>query len=122
MTMDERNQRATAREVAERHEEKLIALGPTLERLHDELLDKLIERVFGICMRRGLIPPPPQELQGASVKVEYISIMAAAQRLLGVSAVERLASFAGNLAAAQPEALDKIDFDERSTSTRTCSA
>jgi hypothetical protein len=62
MTMDERNQRATAREVAERHEEKLIALGPTLERLHDELLDKLIERVFGICMRRGLIPPPPQEL------------------------------------------------------------
>jgi hypothetical protein len=112
MTMDERNQRATAREVAERHEEKLLALGPTLERLHDELLDKLIERVFGICMRRGLIPPPPQELQGADLKVEYISIMAAAQRLLGVSAVERLSSFVGNIAAANPEALDKVDFDE----------
>lgn len=112
MTMDERNQRATAREVAERHEEKLIALGPTLERLHDELLDKLIGRVFGICMRLGLIPPPPPELQGANIKVEYISIMAAAQRLLGVSAIERLASFVGNIAAAQPEALDKVDFDE----------
>lgn len=111
MTMDDRNERATAREVSERHEEKLLALGPTLERLHDELLDKLIERVYGICERRGLIPPPPQELSGASIRVEYISIMAAAQRLLGVSAVERLASFVGNLAAAKPEVLDKIDFD-----------
>jgi hypothetical protein len=112
LTMDDRNQRATAREVAERHEEKLIALGPTLERLHDELLDKLIERVYGICQRRGLIPPPPPELQGQSIRVEYISIMAAAQKLLGISAVERLAAFAGNLAAAKPEVLDKLDFDE----------
>lgn len=112
LSLDERNQRATAREVTERHEEKLIALGPTLERLHDELLDKLIERVFGVCMRRGLIPPPPPELQGQSVRVEYISIMAAAQRLLGVSAVERLASFVGNLAAARPDSLDKLNVDQ----------
>lgn len=112
LTMDDRNQRATAREVAERHEEKLIALGPTLERLHDELLDKLIDRVFGICMRRGIIPPPPPELQGQSVRVEYISIMAAAQKLLGISAIERLAAFAGNLASAKPEVLDKVDFDK----------
>jgi hypothetical protein len=111
LSMDERNQRATAREVAERHEEKLIALGPTLERLHDELLDKLIERVYGICLRRGLFPPPPPELQGQDIRVEYISIMASAQRLLGVSAVERLASFVGNIAAARPDALDKLNVD-----------
>jgi hypothetical protein len=112
LSMDDRNQRATAREVAERHEEKLIALGPTLERLHDELLDKLIERVFNICLRRGLLPAPPQELQGQTIRVEYISVMAAAQRLLGVSAVERLASFIGNLAGAKPEALDKLNVDQ----------
>lgn len=112
MSMDDRNQRATAREVAERHEEKLIALGPTLERLHDELLDKLIDRVFGVCLRRGIIPPPPPELQGQDIRVEYISIMASAQRLLGVSAVERLASFIGNIASAKPEALDKLNVDE----------
>lgn len=112
LTMDDRNQRATAREVAERHEEKLIALGPTLERLHDELLDKLIERVFNICMRRGLLPQPPEELSGMNVRVEYVSVMATAQRLLGVSAVERLASFVGNVAAAVPTALDKLDSDK----------
>lgn len=112
ISMDDRNQRATAREVSERHEEKLIALGPTLERLHDELLDKLIDRVYGICSRRGLLPPPPPELSGKTVRVEYISIMAAAQRLLGVSAVERLASFVGNLVAAKPDVLDKVNFDK----------
>ena len=111
LTMDDRNQRATAREVAERHEEKLLTLGPVLERLHDELLDKLIERVFNICLRRGLLPPPPAELQGQTIRVEYISIMAQAQRLLGVSAVERMASFVGNLAAATPQVLDKFNSD-----------
>jgi hypothetical protein len=112
LTMDERKQRATAREVAERHEEKLLALGPTLERLHDELLDKLLERVFAVCMRRGLFPKPPRELQGQDVRIEYISVMAVAQRLLGVSAVERLVSFVGNLAAAKPESLDKLNVDK----------
>jgi hypothetical protein len=112
LTMDDRNQRATAREVAERHEEKLLTLGPVLERLHDELLDKLLERVFFICLRRGLLPKPPAELEGQSIRVEYVSIMAAAQRLLGVSAVERLASFVGSLAAAKPDILDKLNADE----------
>jgi hypothetical protein len=111
LSMDDRNQRATAREVAERHEEKLLTLGPVLERLHDELLDKLLDRVFYICLRRGLLPEPPQSLQGSSVRVEYVSIMAAAQRLLGVSAVERLTSFVGNLAGALPSALDKLNVD-----------
>ena len=35
--------RMTATEVAERHEEKLLMLGPVLERLHNELLDPLID-------------------------------------------------------------------------------
>src|ERR1051326_5757042 len=36
----------TAREVEERHEEKLLALGPVLERTNDELLDPIVDRVF----------------------------------------------------------------------------
>src|SRR6266571_4168350 len=50
----------TAREVQERHEEKLLALGPMLERMNDELLDPLVDRVFGIMSRAGIIPEPPQ--------------------------------------------------------------
>lgn len=102
----------TAREVDERHEEKMLQLGPVLERLQDELLDPLIDRLFGIGMRRGWFPIPPQELSGQDLKVEYISIMAQAQKLLGTAAVERLASFVGSMAQAKPDVLDKLNVDE----------
>lgn len=101
----------TAREVAERHEEKMLQLGPVLERLQDELLDPLIDRVFGVALRAGLLPPPPEELQGQDLRVEYISIMAQAQKLVGTAGTERLAGFAGNLAAVRPDVLDGLNFD-----------
>lgn len=102
----------TAREVAERHEEKMLQLGPVMERLQDELLDPLVDRTFNILLRNGDLPPPPEELQGSDLRVEYLSIMAQAQKMLGISSVERLASFAGSLAAVRPEVLDKVDFDQ----------
>jgi hypothetical protein len=102
----------TAREVVERHEEKMLQLGPVMERLTDELLDPLIDRAFGILLRNGDLPPPPEELLGMELRVEYLSILAQAQKLVGTSAVERLASFVGNLAGVRPEVLDKVDFDE----------
>lgn len=102
----------TAREVEERHEEKLLMLGPVLERLNQELLDPLIDRTFNIMARRGLLPPPPPELEGMELRVEYISIMAQAQKMLGIAAVDRLMAFTGNLAAVNQAVLDKIDMDQ----------
>lgn len=102
----------TAREVEEKHEEKLLMLGPVMERLNDELLDPLIDRTFNIAMRAGILPPIPKELEGSDLKVEYISIMAQAQKLVGTSGLERLAGFAGQLAQFDPSVLDKIDGDQ----------
>lgn len=102
----------TAREVEERHEEKLLMLGPVLERLNKELLDPLITRTFNIMWRKGLIPPPPPELQGAEMKIEYISVLHQAQRSVGVSAVDRLMGFASNVIALNPSSRHKINFDQ----------
>lgn len=102
----------TAREVAERHEEKVLQLGPVLERLGDELLDPLIESVFGILLEKGQIPPPPEELRGADLRVEYLSIVGQAQKTRNTAGVERLTSFVGSLAQMKPEALDKLNADE----------
>jgi len=111
MTMSDRRQ-ITAREIDERHEEKLLMLSPVLERLHTELLDPLVDRTFNIMLRNGLIPEPPEEIQGEDLKVEYISLMAQAQRAVGTGAIERLAGFVGNLSAAKPDVLDKFDADQ----------
>ncbi len=103
----------TAREVEERHQEKLLILGPVLERLNCELLDPAIDRTFAIMMRKGLLPKPPQELEGQDLKVEYISIMAQAQKLIGVANMQQFFGFVGNLSQLKgPQVLDKVDFDE----------
>lgn len=101
----------TAREVEERHQEKLLVLGPTIERFGEELYDPAIDRTFSIMLRRGLIPPAPKDLQGQSLKVEYISIMAQAQKLIGTASMERVTGYVGNLANFNPEAVDKLNID-----------
>ena len=102
----------TATEVAKRHEEKMLMLGPVLERLQHELLDPVIDRVFTIAQDLDVLPPPPKELQGMDIKVEYISLLAQAQKMIGTTAIEQTAAFVGNLAAVNPEVLDKFDMDE----------
>lgn len=104
----------TAREIQERHEEKLLMLGPVLERLNSELLDPLIDRVFDIMVARGMFPEPPEELQNMPLRVEYISIMAQAQQLLGLGSIDRFTTFVANLAAAKqdPSVFDKFDTDQ----------
>lgn len=104
----------TATEIQERHEEKLLALGPMLENLNQELLDPLIDRVFNIMLRGGLFPPPPEALHGSVFDVEYTSIMAQAQKAVGLGSLERVSAFAGNLATASqnPAVWDKLNTDE----------
>lgn len=101
----------TAREVDERHEEKLLAVGPVLEQLNQDVFDPLIDIAFDLHMQQGLLPPPPKEIHGQDLKVEYISIMAQAQKLLGIAGLERLITFGGQVAQLHPESLDKIDLD-----------
>lgn len=102
----------TAREVDERHEEKLLALGPVLERTNDELLDPIVDRVYQMMEQAGMIPPPPQELQGIKLKVEYISILAQAQKLVGVTGQDRFLQTTLGLTQIFPEVRNKVDVNQ----------
>jgi hypothetical protein len=102
----------TATEIQERREEKLLVLGPVLERINHDLLDPMIDNTFERVMEVGIAPPPPPELQDAQLQIEYISIMAMAQRSQGIIGIQDTAGFVGNLAAINPEAIDKLDFDQ----------
>ena len=102
----------TATEIDERREEKLLALGPVLEQLNQDLLDPLIDNTFSILEEAGEIPPPPDEIAGADLKVEYISIMSQAQKLVGLGGIERFTNFVSGIAQIAPEILQKIDGDQ----------
>ena len=107
---DERSN-VTAYEIAQRKEEKLMALGPVYLRLNDELLDPLVERAFHILNRAGLLPPPPMEMQGLDLTIEYISVMAQTMKAIGIASIERVAQFAGTIANAFPDVLDRLNAD-----------
>lgn len=104
----------TATEIDARREEKLILLGPVLERITgQEGLGAAIDRTWGIMWRGGLLPRPPRNLGNViDVQVDYISMLALAQKGLATAAIEKVWGFVGNLAAVKPEALDKLNVDE----------
>jgi hypothetical protein len=104
--------RMTATEVAERHEEKMLMLGPVVERLDNELLDPLIDATFARILASGILPPPPQELHGQNLNVEYISMLAQAQQAIGVNGIDRFVGNIGQIATFKPDVLDKFDSDK----------
>src|SRR3989304_6828450 len=87
-------------------------LGPGKEQLNQDLFDPLIDVTFSIMVEQGLVPPPPPEMEGMKLKVEYVSVMAQAQKLVGLAGIERLVGFVGEIGKVIPDALDKLDLDK----------
>ena len=102
----------TAREVAERHEEKLLMLGPVSQRTNHALLKPLIDNTFQRMWEAGLIAPPPPELQGQELGVEFISMLAQAQQVVGMQAIQSVAGYVGSLAPVFPQVIDKFNADQ----------
>ena len=99
----------TATEISERSAEKMVVLGPVLDRLFSDLLDPLIDRTFSLMWDAGRISPPPRELAGVELRVEYVSVMAQAQRAAGLGAIHQLVAFVGQMAQMDPRVLVKFD-------------
>jgi hypothetical protein len=104
----------TATEINERVEEKNFSLGPLLEQSNGDLYDPLMDIIYFLMDERGMIPPPPPELEGRDIKAEYISIMAQSQKMVGVSVLERYSSFASEIGTVTQDrrAMLKTRWDE----------
>lgn len=111
MLANSSNPAMTATEVAERHEEKMLMLGPVLERLHSELLDPLIESAFEHMVAAGILPPAPPEMQGMELNVVYTSILAQAQKAVATNSIDKFVGNLGAVAQFKPDVLDKFDSD-----------
>jgi hypothetical protein len=126
-SLDDRDR--TAEEIRAREAERITAIAPNIERQSREVLDPVVSLVFRLAARQGRIPPPPPALEGTEMRVEYIGVLAQAQKSLATQTIERTVAFVGALAQAQanaglpPDAMDKLDidqaFDEHSTALGT---
>jgi hypothetical protein len=104
-------QEKTAREVEELHSEKLMMLGPIFEMFKMEVLDILINLVFNYALDAGIVPPAPAEIEGQELNIEYVSMVAQAQKMSGVTATNQYLGVMYGLAQANPSVLDNLNFD-----------
>lgn len=98
-------------EIASRNEEKMSQLGPVIERVNTEMLEVAIDRTFGIMQRKQMLPQAPEQFQGHPIKVDFVSVLAQMQRMVGLGQLEKTVSMIISLAGANPEALDKLNID-----------
>lgn len=111
MMISQQDGRMTATEVAARNEEKMLMLGPVVERLNNELLDPLVETIFERLLTANLLPPPPEELQGHDLNIEYVSMLSQAQKAVSTNSIDRFVMSLGQIATLRPDVLDNVDTD-----------
>jgi len=89
----------------------MVMLGPVLERIQYELLDPIIDRVFSVMARARVLPPPPPEIAGQNIDIEYVSMLLTAQLAAATSGIERTLQLAGGLVGVDPGVMDNLDLD-----------
>jgi len=100
-------------DLSQRNEERLTQLGPVLERIHGEFLDKMVDRLFMQALNANILPPPPPAIQGSPLRIRFISTLALAQRAVVVQDIERLTNYVGAVAqGGKPEVMDKFNADQ----------
>jgi hypothetical protein len=104
--------RMTATEVLQRAQEKGALLAPTVGRQQSETIGPLIEREFSILGRQGVLPPPPDILQGEEYEVEYVSPLSRAMKSEEGVGILRTLEMVQPIAAVDPSVMDNFNFDE----------
>lgn len=99
-------------EIVKRNEEQLSQLGPVVDRVQVEKLSVIVLQAFSILSRARRIPPVPQELNGVELTIEFVSILAQAQKMMDLGKMERALGFIGNIAGVYPAILDKPNFED----------
>lgn len=101
----------TAYETAQLVQEKMQVLGPVIENIITQSLKPRLKRIFGIMKRKNMLPLPPDSLKDVPVDVEFISMLALAQKAAATGGLERIAALIGNMVPVYPEAKDKLNVD-----------
>jgi hypothetical protein len=102
----------TKTEIDARTEEKMLILGPITAGLYREKHGPLIQIVFEELLRGGGLPPIPEEMSGADVEIEYVSVLAQAMKAVGVNSMDRWMFTVGSIAQTKgPEVWDQVNTD-----------
>lgn len=108
LTGDRRNET----EIIERLKEGMKKISKPMGRLFDELLRPLISRSTFLLIRNGVIPPPPESLQGRTFKIEFINPLALALRDQQSRGLQYWVQAGAEMEQTFPGVTDNVDSDE----------
>lgn len=102
----------TATEIQARVNVYRNQLGAIFSRMQSEYLQTLLERVWGLSMRSGMLPPAPEELMQASrISFNFLNPMASSQKLSWVTSIQELMLNVGQMAQIDPTVMDNLNMD-----------
>lgn len=102
----------TATQVLTAKNERLKMLGPIVATNQREKITPLLDRVFNIALRKGIIPPAPEEIQDMELNFNAISpLINAILKAPEVESVNNAVAFAANVSPIAPTIWDNIDLD-----------
>lgn len=101
----------TATEVATINEERLRLWAPYMGRVQAEYLARKVLRRFSMLHRNGQLPPPPPDLEGMELQVDYQSAAAQAQRAAEGNALLRTFQDIAPMAQVEPRYIKRFNPD-----------
>ena len=113
MPILQRDKSMSATEINSINAEKMGNITPVVELLEKEALDHIFTRCFNILLKLGnIIPPTPRGLAGFEIKIDYISVLAQAQKLSELATIEQFVGFTGTCAQQNQQVIDIINMDK----------
>lgn len=106
-----KKERQTAYEISELVEQQLRMMAPMLGRIQTELLGPMLSRTIQLLGKKNRFPKPPPSIDGATMKIVYISAAARAQIGSKATLVGRFFQEVIPIAQVYPDAIDALDFD-----------
>ena len=113
--MDIERTGVTATEIAEKKAEQLNMASPLILRITNEVGNPLISNAYRIGNNLGILPIPPKEIEGMDIKIQYIGVLAQAQKMIGINAVDMWRQNVEESVQINPECIDIINYDELNT-------
>jgi hypothetical protein len=102
-----------ATQVTVQEQEKMLRLGPVIERMQYEFLHPVIERCFNIMLRKGRFLPldPALAEMAGDFDIKLVSPLATAQRGVALQGINSFLAFVGQAAQFSPSAMDRVNID-----------
>jgi hypothetical protein len=111
MLAEDKTGQMTATEVLKRDEERVIMLGPSVQRLTHEFLDPMLTRLLNIMIRRGIVSPPPPEIMEEPYEIEYLSVLAQSQKIIMARSMDTYLAQHERVTQLDPRTVYKTDWN-----------